>query len=562
MRNLRWQILIALGGLILVVGLMLGQGTTRPDDSPVPVEGGAYSEALVGRIIRLDPILDIFNSVDRDIDRLLFSGLVRFDDKGVAQPDLAESWAISADATLYTLSLRQDAEWHDGTPVTSDDVIYTFSQFQNPDYPGPADLHEFWKQVEINRLDSRNVQFRLPEPFAPFLDYLAVGLLPDHLLRGVTVSALTDHPYHLEPIGTGPFRFEQFLVEDGEITGVSLTAFKRTATENPFLQRIEIRTYPDQTTALQSYKQGFVQGLGEVGPEILSEVLALPELNVYTARLPVVTTVFLNLRDTERPYLSDKSFRRALMLTLNRQWIVDRALGGQALPAIGPIFPGTWAYAEGLEPIPYDPSEAQGLLDALGWQLPVGAAPGSPEFIRTKEGQALGFELKFPDDAVFTKVAEILRDSWAGLGIPVELVPVPPSEIIADVLETRDFQAVLVPLLFTRSPDPDPYPFWHDTQVDRGQNYSGFSDRNTSIWLEQARVTPDTERRAELYRNFQYRFQDQVPALLLYHTVYNYAVSGQVQGISIGPLFDSSDRWSGITDWYLIARRGSGGAVP
>jgi len=559
MRSLRWQILIALGGLVLVVGLLLGQGTARPDDSAVPVEGGVYSEALVGKIVRLNPVLDIFNQVDRDIDRLIFSGLVRFDDKGVAKPDLAESWAISADATLYSLSLRESAEWHDGVPVSSDDVIYTYALFQDPDYPGPADLHEFWQQVQVTRLDSLNVQFQLPEPFAPFLDYLAVGLLPDHLLRGVTVSALIDHPFHLEPIGTGPFRFEEFLVEDGDIAGVSLTAFKSPGAQKPFLQRIEIRTYSDEEAALEAYTQGFVQGLGEVGPEILPEVLALPELNLYTARLPVVTTIFLNLRDTERPYLADKSFRRALLLALNRQWIVDRALGGQGLPATGPILPGTWAYAEGLEAIPYDPAEAQGLLDALGWSLPVGASIGTPEFIRMKDGQAMGFELAFPEDPVFRAVAEMARDSWAGLGIPVQLKAVAPSEIIPEVLEPHEFQAVLVPLVFARSPDPDPYPLWHDTQVDRGQNYSGFSDRNISIWLEQARVTPDTGRRAELYRDFQYRFQDQVPALLLYHPVHNYAVSGQVQGISVGPLFDASDRWAGMADWYLIARRGGGG---
>jgi peptide/nickel transport system substrate-binding protein len=106
-----------------------------------------------------------------------------------------------------------------------------------------------------------------------------------------------------------------------------------------------------------------------------------------------------------------------------------------------------------------------------------------------------------------------------------------------------------------RFPDPDPYPFWHDSQIETGQNYSGFSDRNISIWLEQARITPDSSRRAELYRSFQYRFQDQVPSILLYYEVYNYAIGVQIQGVSIGSVFDPSDRFNNIENWHIIARR-------
>ncbi|MEX0787556.1 MAG: ABC transporter substrate-binding protein, partial [Anaerolineales bacterium] len=185
---MRWEILIAVGGLALVVGLLLGQGPTPASDLSQPVQGGVYTEGLVGTLARLDPILDFDHPVDRDIDRLIYSGLVQFDSRGIPSPDLAQDWAVSADARLYTFTIREDAVWHDGEPVTADDVVYTFSLFQDPAYPGPADLHEFWDQVTILRLDPKVVQFELPEPFAPFLDYVSVGLLPDHLLRGVTVS--------------------------------------------------------------------------------------------------------------------------------------------------------------------------------------------------------------------------------------------------------------------------------------------------------------------------------------------------------------------------------------
>ncbi|GAG57823.1 unnamed protein product, partial [marine sediment metagenome] len=106
MRNIRWQLLIALGGLILVFSYLLGQTPTQETSSPAPVSGGIYREALIGMVNRLNPILDLNNQVDRDINELLYRGLIKFDSRGIAYPDLAESWAISADATLYTFTLR------------------------------------------------------------------------------------------------------------------------------------------------------------------------------------------------------------------------------------------------------------------------------------------------------------------------------------------------------------------------------------------------------------------------------------------------------------------------
>jgi len=555
MRNLRWQLLIAVGGLILVIGLLIGQTPDTDVVAPQPVPGGVHIEALIGKLVRLNPILDTFNQVDRDIDRLIYSSLIRFNSRGEPMPDLATEWAVSADATLYTFTLRDDARWHDDEPVTSDDVIYTFSKMQDDDYPGPVDLQTMWQQVNIIRLDEHRVQFQLPEPFAPFLDYLTIGLLPDHLLRGVSAGELIDHPNNLQPIGTGPFSFDRFLVEDGEIVSVSLVSFQGYYGQIPYLERVEFRFFENSRDALDAYIAGEIQGIGQVDPGIFSEVLDSPQLNMHTSRLPRISLVFINTKHTEKTYLAEKKFRQALMLSVNRQWIINHALQGQGLIPCGPIMPATWAHSESLESLPFDPDRAARLLNELEWNLPVGASPGTTEYRRMKDDQLLTLELIYSDNPTHKIVAEMLKSNWESIGIQVELKEVESESLLQSHLEPRDFEVVLTEIDLSRSPDPDPYPFWHDSQTETGQNYGGFTDRNISIWLEQARVNPDFGRRADLYRNFQHRFQDLVPALLLYYHVYSYAIDAQVQGVTVGPLYDPSDRFSNIVDWYLLTRR-------
>lgn len=556
MRNLRWQILIAVGGLILVIGLLAGQSPTTQVTQEQPLIGGTHTEALIGEIIRLNPILDSYNQVDRDIDALIYSGLIRFDARGNPLPDLAESWAISADASLYTITLREDATWHDGTPVTADDVIYTFSKLQDEDYPGPQDLHDLWSQVTIIRLDDRRVQFQLPESFSPFLDYLTIGLLPDHLLRGVSASELIDHPFNLNPIGTGPFGFAGFLVEEDQVTGVSLLAYDQFYREGPFLERVDFRLYPDSTTAFEAYLDGEVIAIGTIDEETLDQALEDVSLNIHTARLPRMGLVFLNLQHPEKTFLSDRVVRRALIMAINRDWIIQSALGGQGIIPIGPIMPGNWAFADGLEPYPFDPIEAARLLDRQEWELPAGAAPGAPEYVRTKDDQPLSIDLVHSNNPIQNRIASQIKSYWESIGVQVSLIPSDEQELLDEYLIPRQYEAALSELDLGRYPDPDPYPFWHDSQTETGQNYAGYNDRNSSIWLEQARTNPDPSRRTELYRSFQFRFQDQAPVLLLYYPTYSYGIDAQIQGLSIGPVMDPSDRFGSVNTWYILARRG------
>lgn len=553
MKNLRWQlIIIFVTGLIVGVLLITQQPAPgSPESVPQPEEGGVYSEGLIGSFQRLNPLLDTNNPADRAINRLLFSGLVKTDSRGYNQPDLAESWGISADGTIYNFSLRSGAVWHDGKPVTTADVLFTIELMRTIPDLVPVDLAEFWKEVEVKSFNDTTLQFRLPEAYAPFLDYLTFGILPKHLLESVKPADIAQADFNLSPVGTGMYAFDHLLVENGRINGVVLSAFDDYYGKKPYIQQVVFRFYPDSQSVLNAYQTGEIQGIGEVKDDILSQALASPDLSVYAGRKPELTMVLFNLNNTEVDFLKERTIRRALLTGLNRQWMIDQIMKGQAILADGPLFPGTWAYFDGLERINFDPNAAVQVLKDAGYVLP---AEGDP--VRAKDGKALAFTLLVPsDDPAYAALADSIRKDWAAIGVGVVLEELPYSEIITDRLETRTYQAALISLNLNRSPDPDPYPFWDQAQATGGQNYAGWNDRNASEYLEQARITTDLSERARLYRNFQMIFVEEMPALPLFYPVYNYAVDTQVQGVSMGPLIEPSDRLAGIAEWYLIARR-------
>ncbi len=552
MRKLRWQLLIIfLTGMVVGV-LLLGEQPqpNSPQATPEPVRGGVYTEALIGSLQRLNPLLDFNNAADRDVASLIFSGLVRFDSRGNPQPDLAAEWGFSADGTLYNVTLREGLKWHDGQPITSDDVLFTLDLIRNGGTIIPADLQEFWKGVEAVRLSDLAIQFRLPEAFSPFLDYLSFGILPQHLLDGKSIEEIADDPFNLAPVGSGPYRFSRLIVEGEQITGVVLSSFADYALAKPYIEEIVFRYYPDGPSALKAYRDGQVQGIGQVGQDILPEVLAENNLALYSVRLPKLTLVMFNLKNPEVGFLQDKKVRRALLMGINRQGLIDRQMQGQAILADGPIMPGTWAYYDKLPQIEYNPEGAKALLKQAGY-----AYASEQDVYLSKDGTYLRFTLVHPDTDAHRQIAEALQAAWAALGVEVNLEALPYDQLVVDRLTQRAFQAALVDLNLARSPDPDPYPFWDQAQASgAGQNYSQWDSRMASEYLEQARVTADQAERARYYRNFQVVFNDELPALPLFYGVYNYAVDRGIQGVRVGPLFDTSDRFANITEWFLAGR--------
>jgi peptide/nickel transport system substrate-binding protein len=549
MKSFKWQIIIILLAGLVVGLLLLSEQTGFKLVSPVPAQGGVYTEGLVGKLQRLNPALDYYNQADRDIDRLIFSSLIKFNAQGLPVADLASTWGVSFDGLTYNFQLRDNAVWHDGTPITSEDVLFTIDLMRDPNSVLPDDLKTFWSKIEINILSEKVLQIKLNEPFSPFMDYLNFGILPKHLLSGMTYSDIINSEFNLNPVGSGPYKFSRVISEGNQITGVSLISNTDYYGKVPFLKEFVFKYYPDSASAFNAYLQGAVNGVSELDKTILVEALRNPGLSVYSAIKPEIAMVLFNLNNSKVEFLQDTNIRRALLMGLDRRGMVNTVLHGQGVIADVPLIPNTWAYYANNPRVDQNVQQAGDMLKKAGFLID---QTGSG--VRKKNGVDLSFNLAHPDDTYHTLIAEAIKTDWAKLGVTIQLIAVPYDTLVLDYLQPLTYEAALIDLNYSNSPDPDPYPFWDQAEQTGGQNYSQWENRVASQYLEEARVTKELGERAKLYRNFQVIFSEELPALPLFYPVYNFGIDGSIQGVRVGPMFDQSDRFSNVTDWFLLAQ--------
>lgn len=546
-RRIGWQVFLVGMGFLLAAGMLTYLAATYTTEFR-PAPGGTYVESVSGYPQSLNPLLSFYNDADSDVVALTFSGLTRMTMNGEVVPDLALGWEIDPGGITYTFHLNPRAIWHDGTPVSADDVLFTVGLLQDPDYPGPADIGSLWQSVHAVKTDDLTVQFGLTEPFAPFLDYVSIGLLPSHLLGGISAAELPSAAFNRSPVGTGPFRLMDVVVTEGQITEVSLKRFTRYYGSDPYIENIVLRFYPTPRATFEAYEEGLVEGIARVPAEILPDVWPLETLNFYSAPSAKMAMLYFNELISDTHPFAQTPVRQALLYGLDRQALVDTVLMGQAVVPQTPLLPGTWAYStDGVPAYTYDLSQAQTLLEDAGWSR------SSPtETLRNREGVPFAFSLTVADESSDVALGQAIVDQWSKLGISVTLQTVQPLAL-SGALEVRSYEAALAHLVLPG--DPDPYPLWHETQALVGQNYAGFRHRRISEVIEQARLTVDRTQRTALYREFQQIFMEELPAIPVYVPIYTYAVDARVQGVQLSPLMRTGDRFRTIADWFVLQRR-------
>lgn len=536
-------------------------------ENNLPTDGvTTYREGLIGRVDRLNPLLVAGNTVEQDITSLIFEGLTRSNEYGEPEPALAESWVISSDGLEYIVRLRHDVLWQDGVPFTADDVIYTFALLRSPEFPGDPDVGLFWRTVETEKLGDDLVRFRLTQPLGSFLDALRIGLLPFHALQGTPAEQLATHPINLTPIGTGPYQLESIRTDGSTIRQVDLrvapTFRARPEGQSGYaLDRVSFRLYDNFNSAENALLASELDGLAtnrRGQRRALSNAENDGVVNLHTKLAPDLGVLIFNWANEETSYFAERRVRFALQVGVDRASIVERNLTNQAILANSPLLPGSWAFISDLVWPAYDPNAARGLMETAFAQLGQDEAESTPDPNATEAVTAeapassayFTFTILTPEDQALQNMAQEIATQWSQLNLDVRVETVPEDQFQAR-LESGDFDAALVQLSLASSADPDVYEFWHQGQYPDGRNYGGVADSRISDSLERARMESNGLNRIVYYETFQHEFVERAIALPLYYPLYSYATSSRVDGVQLGFIGTSADRFRNIGEWTV-----------
>jgi peptide/nickel transport system substrate-binding protein len=504
-------------------------------------------------------------------------------------PELAQSWEESEDKKSYTFILKENLKWHDGEPLTADDVVFTFQSVKDPDFKSPLLIS--FRGVEIAKIDQRTVKFTLPEAYPSFLELLTAGILPQHIWSDIPAVNANLTEFNLKPVGSGVWKFKS-LAKDrlGNIKSFTLVPNPDYNGPKPYLEKITFKFYPDFETAIEALQNHSVDGLSFLPKNSKKNLQAMHSLNYYSFDLPQYTAVFFNQKKNE--VLKDKTMRRILALAIDKSNILAEALQLEGKIIDGPILPAGPQLAEDKKVI-FNPEEANKLLDDAGWikltredyqalkekearaqasstaetASSTPAAPtatSSPEeevtidesqkFYRQKNGKILEISLVTVDQTENVKAAELIKAAWQNIGIKTNLTIVSAGNIIRDIIKPRNYEVLLFGIIVGSNPDPTP--FWHSSQTqDPGLNLAQFANREADKLMDEAKKNEDIEKQKLEYQSFQDILAAELPAIFLFNPTYSYTADKKIKGLEIKRILTPADRFNNIEDWYIKTKR-------
>jgi len=548
-RRIRFQIVIAVISSTLVLGLMAYLAVSRAAVSR-PIAGGAYVEGIVGLPTTLNPLVsDVTkDAASADVQSLVFDGLVRIGLDGLPEPGLAESWDIDDTGTVYTFTLPSDITWHDGQEVTVEDVLFTLRSVQGPAYTGSSSVATVWRTVLVERAGARSISCRLQAPFAPFLKFATVPIVPAHLLANIEPAEWASSAFSLKPIGTGPYQIDDITTE-----GMSLSANPDYYLGKPLIPSLTLRFYEDDALAFAALTRGEINGLAYVGTSALGSYNVPRGMVRRTVPIDAYTVLTFNVR--QAPF-ADVDFRRQMAQAIDRDDLIRRVLPGQVMRLDTPILAGWWAHNPSA--VWYIPSKERvnAALDALGYVA-------GDDGVRSKNGVRLAFELLVDGAPDRNAAANDIAAQLAQVGVQVTVVPLD-GDVLLKRLEAGEFTMALHGWQ-RLGPDPDVYELWHSSQINLGRNYSGLQDAEIDDTLSLARIDNNLETRMQLYSAFQQRWIDLAPSIIMYQPLEVYAVTSELGGTTItrrtdlpgviNLLVGRESRFRNVVHWFVTRSR-------
>ncbi|MDN5274865.1 MAG: putative Extracellular solute-binding protein family 5 [Candidatus Saccharibacteria bacterium] len=534
-----WLLLV--GAMIVAVGVQF-MWFQQSYQTTAAARGGTYAEASLGPIDTLNPLY-ASTSAEVAASRLLFSSLYSYDSTGHLKGDLAENMQTDPTGTIYTIKLRDDARWQDGTLLTAEDVAFTVDLIKNPETRSPLRIN--WQDVTVKALDDRTIQFQLPAVYAAFPNALTFSVLPQHILNGVAPGAVRENTFSQSPVGSGPFTFN--LLQTAADTKYNHKIVHMTANEHyyggrPMLSRFEIHSYNTQEGILSALRTGEVTAAADLNGIDASEI---DSHNYDISARPINSGVYA-MFNGDTPILKDKAVRQALALGTDTK--VLRSKFSVAVPALdSPFITGQLTGSDVPHPAAPDRAKAAALLDQSGWTLVGG--------VRKKGDQKLELTIATTKNAQYERALESLVGQWRNLGVVVHTNIVntadPSTNFVQNVLQARNYDVLLYELFI--GADPDVYAYWHSSQIGlRGYNFSNYASTTSDDALASARSRLEPDLRNAKYKSFARQWIDDVPAIGLYQPVAQYAYNKHVHSLDTSAtLISSYDRYSNVLDWSV-----------
>jgi peptide/nickel transport system substrate-binding protein len=496
--------------------------------------GGAERTAAEGEIVVVAiPIdVDAFNPLitttyyGQEIDNhALFTPLIQYNEGLEPTPWLAQSWVMEGD-TAVVFELRQDVRWHDGQPVTVEDVKFTFDRAKDPDVASPILGSVFLKDVASAEVVGPNsIRFTFARPHAQALEDFWWAPVPRHVLESVPVAELRTAPFNRSPIGSGPFRLEEWIPND-RVVLVRNPDFPAGLGGPAASERVVMRVITESTTALAELTTGGAHVNVQVLPEQASQVEGGSDTRLFA--YPGRTVFYIGWNNARAPF-DDVQVRRALASAVDRQGIIAGLLHGRARPATSTTTPGHPLSPDEL-PLPtVDVAGARAALEAAGW------ADANGDGIREKDGRPLAFSLLTSTDAIRMNVAQALQSQLREVGADVEIRALE-FQTMLQLHRDRDFDAVLT----TWSLDNfqlagAPSALLHSSQADvpRSPNRSSVRDPVLDSLIDRgAQPLPQPELGA-VWRAVTLRLQETEPITFLFWTDELVGVRTELQGVEM-----------------------------
>ena len=523
--------------LILLLSVLAGceqQKAVVPaeGDAAKPAHGDTFIEASIGEPNNLLPVLSS-DSASSDINRLVYNGLIRYDKDLRLEGELAESWEISEDNLTFTFHLRKGVTWHDGSPFTSADVLFTYEMYINPDVP-TSYAEDFLQVASAETPDPYTFRVTYEKPYAPALESWGTPIHPKHLLAGQDV---TKSPLSRSPIGTGPYRFVKWVAGEK----VELLANPDYFEGQPYIHRVVYRVIPDTSTQFLELQAGGLDlmSLTPIQYKTQTDSPAFTRnFNKYRYLSFSYTYLGYNLI---KPLFQDIRVRQAISYAIDKQEIIEGVLLGLGHVATGPYKPDTWVYNADVKRYPYNPETARKLLAEAGW------TDSNGDGVLDKNGEPLAFTIVTNQgNDLRSKTAEIIQRRLKEVGIRIEIRIVEWATFLKEFIFPGNFDATI--LGWSGGPEPDQFNIWHSSKTaPRELNFIKYSNPEVDDLLETGRRTFDLEKRKEIYDRFQEILADEQPYTFLYVGEALPAVARRFRGITPAP--------AGITynfiKWYV-----------